>query len=863
MQHLSSHRGTTRLLFGRVASPPKRTWEQPIAVPHRLSALRLITLSFVSTLALAAPPAARAWETEGAPAGVIPTRSHAPLALQNPILFVTQVPCPADFTTVGSTFGNHQGDAAGAPRGGDLWILYPDGTLKNLTQTAGYGVNGFQGVNGIAVREPSVHWSGTKALFSMVIGTPNQYQWNDYFWQIYEITGLGKNETPVITKVPHQPASTNNVSPFYGSDDRVLFTSDRSRDGSSHLYPQLDEYEEAPTTTGIWSLDPVSGDLFLLEHAPSGSFSPSVDSFGRVVFSRWDHLQRDQQADADSYYGGSYGTFNWSSEAANSYPIDTRVEIFPEPRPNTPPLQGTNLVGHTFNIFTPWQVNEDGTEEETLVHIGRHELQGYFDRVFNNDPNLQAFNGTQGHRISNFLEMAESPTTPGTYVGIDAPEFYTHAAGQIIALAAPDGANPDQLDVTYLTHRDTSVPSENPSPNHSGLYRDPLPLSDGSIVAIHTAETRVDENDGTRAHPTSRYDFRLKTLRLSGGYWVADQTLTPVITKTVSYYDPDVLVTYSGFLWQLNPVEVRVRPRPTRRVPTLPALEAQVFAEEGVDVAAFRSYLSTNQLALVVSRDVTARDHADRQQPFNLRVPGGVQTVGAGGIVYDIDHMQFMQADLIRGLGGVTSPREGRRVLAQTMHGVTNPPDPSGPAGSVRISSDGSIAALVPAHRAMSWQSTGAGGTPIVRERYWLSFQPGEIRTCHACHGINTKNQANQAPPANKPEALRTLLQFWKGQTGVDPNAPVLVMTEAVPNPTRDWGQLIFDLDAPLTHGELTLFDASGRRIWVRALDQLPIGRQQLSVDWRSGSALPSGVYRYRLDVGAAGARNGAITLIR
>jgi hypothetical protein len=42
--------------------------------------------------------------------------------LPNPILFVTQVPNPADFTTIGSVFGNHRGAMDSAPRGGDLWI---------------------------------------------------------------------------------------------------------------------------------------------------------------------------------------------------------------------------------------------------------------------------------------------------------------------------------------------------------------------------------------------------------------------------------------------------------------------------------------------------------------------------------------------------------------------------------------------------------------------------------------------------------------------------------------------------------------------------------------------------------------------
>src|SRR5690606_2688286 len=129
-------------------------------------------------------------------------------------------PIPADFTTIGSTFGNHKASMQDVGRGGDLWIRYPDGTLKNLTEAAGYGAAGFQNKDAIAVRDPAVHWSGEKALFSMVIGAPEeQYVYETYYWQIYEISGLGRDETPVIVKVPNQPENFNNISPIYGTDD--------------------------------------------------------------------------------------------------------------------------------------------------------------------------------------------------------------------------------------------------------------------------------------------------------------------------------------------------------------------------------------------------------------------------------------------------------------------------------------------------------------------------------------------------------------------------------------------------------------------------------------------------------------------
>lgn len=701
--------------------------------------------------------------------------------LPNPVMFVTQVPVPQDFTTVGSLFGNHMGDVGSAARGGDLWIRYGDGTLKNLTQAAGYGMAGFQGATSIAVREPSVHWSGTKAVFSMVIGgATRQYELGTFYWQLYEITGLGPSDTPVITRVPNQPVNYNNVSPIYGTDDRIIFTSDRARSGERHLSPQRDEYEVAPVVSGLWSLNPSTGDLFMLQQSPSGSFSPQIDSYGRVVYIRWDHLQRDQLADGDTTSNAGYGTFNYANETETAARLNSRTEVFPEPRSSrTDLLAGTNLEGHTFNDFFPWMINEDGTEEETVNHLGRHELHGYFNRSLNDDPNLREFTSatprTNPNVIENFLHIEEDPTVPGTYYGIDAPEFSTHSAGQVVKLNAGVGVNPDSTVVTYVTHRDTHSYTATPSVNHSGLYRNPLPLSNGTVLAVHTPETRADANTGTRQAPGSRYDFRLKTLvPAAGGVYAAGLPITNGITETVSWWDPDVLVSYSGPLWELDPVEVRARTRPSRTGTPLPAEVQQIFAQQGVPVSALQSFMRAYGLALIVSNNVTTRDRADRQQPFNLRVPGGTQTIGAGGRVYDVSHLQLFQADQLRGIGGISTPRPGRRVIAQPMHDVSalfQPTVAGAPPSSVAIAADGSVAAFVPARRAMSWQLTGTGGTPVVRERYWITMQPGEVRVCTSCHGINTASQANQPAPHNPPQALSQLLAYWR-TTLAAPAAP-------------------------------------------------------------------------------------------
>ena len=292
-----------------------------------------------------------------------------------------------------------------------------------------------------------------------------------------------------------------------------------------------------------------------------------------------------------------------------------------------------------------------------------------------------------------------------------------------------------------------------------GRYRNPLPLSDGALVASHTSSVRAPEPGAALA------DLRLRLLvrAAARGLYRAGAPLTPGIRAEVSWWTPAGPQSFNGALWELDAVELRPRPLPPRTAAALEAPERAVLAEEQVSEAALRAWLRRRDLALIVTRDQTSRDRADLQQPFNLQVPGGVRTVSKtmpGGKVYDIAHFQIFQGDQLRAYPG----RPGRRVIAQPLHdaGAANPANPQGPAGSVRIAADGSSAAFVPARRALTWQTTDRAGTPIVRERNWISFQAGEMRTCASCHGTNTANQAGLAAPLNKPQALRDLLKYWK-----------------------------------------------------------------------------------------------------
>ncbi len=669
------------------------------------------------------------------------------------------MPTLSDFAARGSTFANHLGGIAAVARGGDLMIRYPDGSLRNLTREAGYGMDAMQGATAIAVREPSVHWSGGKAVFSMVVGAPTaRYQVASYYWQIYEITGLARGDAVSITKVAGQPASYNNVSPFYGTDDRLLFTSDRPRNGARHLYPQLDEYESTATITGVWSIDPriAGGDLRLLNHTVSGAFSPFIDSFGRVVFTRWDHLQQDQQADADraAPANPTYGAFDFRSEAADSATQPLSAEVFPEARGGQASAHGP-VNGHTFNLFTPWQINEDGSGEETLNHIGIHELSfGYRQRSFAADAALSDYTDDRLHANrksirsdGGLFHLREDPRLPGSYLAINAREFGSLTTNQIVRLSGAPNLDAEQMTVTDLTAPETAAGLP------GGRYRNPLPLSDGSLIASHTPVAV--------AEPAQLGDIRIKRLGAdAGGQYSAGASLTGGIRKSVSWWDPDTLRNFDGLLWELEAVEVVARTRPARPAHRLEAPEAAVLAESQVDETALRNWLRSNDLALIVTRDQTSRDRADRSQPFNLQVPGGRRTVSpSGGRSYDISHFQIFQADQVRGYRF-----GGRRPIARPMHepAARNPANASGPPGSVKIAADGSTAAFVPARRALAWQTTDGSGEAVVRERVWVSFQPGEVRVCASCHGLNSRNQAGAPEPTNPPQALRDLLSHWK-----------------------------------------------------------------------------------------------------
>ncbi|HUS35249.1 MAG TPA: hypothetical protein VM680_07865 [Verrucomicrobiae bacterium] len=719
-------------------------------------------------------------------------------SLTNPIVFVTQPPIPRElngsaattFLSVVTIFGNHLADTAHAGRGGDLWLMLTNKSLVNLTRAAGLGATSVQHGVGISVRDPAIHWNGKKVLFSMVVGSPTSAtDTSPFYWQLYEMTNLDAviadtNTVPIIVKVPNQPASCNNVTPCYGTDSRIIFMSDKPYNG---VFGNLDEYKGQPAVSGAYSLDPVTGDLKMLQHTPSGSFNPFVDSYGRLIVTRWDHLTQDPLAADDRLGRAANGAYNFLSESIGAATQSTNlIETFPEPRNfDTNYTAALGVNGNAFNFFFPWTLDEAGGNEEVLNHVGRQELLTSVAQSFTADTNLIRFNNLSQRIASGvssantnamfaFFQIVEDPRTNGLYWGIQAvdisPTGGTHSSGQILTLTGGSNVNPTNMVVTSVT----APPGANQIGNSLGLYRNPLPMSDGTLIAAYTPNdtsilSGVDTNTGSALLPTSLYKFRLMTLASGSPYWTANQFLTAGISKTAIYFDGAILVTNAAVQWELQPVEVRSRNIPTPAKSSVGPIEQQVFADEGVDLATFQADLAQRNLALCISRNVTARDAADKQQPYNLRIPGGVSSIANSGKVYDITHLQFLQADYLRGYsnGPDGLPIPGRRILAVPMHSTTNVNYASSknaaPIGGVELMSDGSQATIIPANRAVTWQLTGSQtNESVVKERYWISFRPGEIRTCANCHGINSVDQMGRKSPTNSPLALHKLLQLWR-----------------------------------------------------------------------------------------------------
>src|SRR5262249_41846225 len=144
--------------------------------------------------------------------------------------------------------------------------------------------------------------------------------------------------------------------------------------------------------------------------------------------------------------------------------------------------------------------------------------------------------------VENFLQVSEDPNTNGVFYGIDAPEFGTHSGGQLVSFTGNINTNAYYMRISYLTPRSTHTYADSPTnipPDHTGFYRNPIRTTDGYMIVSHTPYAQYEGGGGSDTYLTSSYDFRLKILNFTNGYYVPGTFLTPGIVDPVIYWDPD------------------------------------------------------------------------------------------------------------------------------------------------------------------------------------------------------------------------------------------------------------------------------------------------------------------------------------
>ena len=192
----------------------------------------------------------------------------------------------------------------------------------------------------------------------------------------------------------------------------------------------------------------------------------------------------------------------------------------------------------------------------------------------------------------------------------------------------------------------------------------------------------------------------------------------------------------------------------------------------------FKNYLQNNSAALVISRNVTVRDRHDRQQPFNLKVawPTSSDPNGWDGRTDLSDRVASNSGGRLaarsdfRRTDSPARPARGRDADAHDGEPKYSCALAGQPSGSFKLGDDGSFAAIIPARKALTWHllNNDAGLTSQVKERFWVTFQPGEVRTCANCHGINTADQAGNPKPTNR-AASTCVISCVTGRKAVPP----------------------------------------------------------------------------------------------
>ena len=293
------------------------------------------------------------------------------------------------------------------------------------------------------------------------------------------------------------------------------------------------------------------------------------------------------------------------------------------------------------------------------------------------------------------------------------------------------------VDVPHVTHRDTADTEHRRAPTTPASTATRCRSSDGTLVAVHTAETaRRRQRRHARAARDRATTSGCKTLRRRRAATASpDQPLTAGITQDrSSYWDPDVLrrptTARCGSSTRSRCARARV---PPCRVPAAAKRpSAQVFAQEGVDAAQLRR--ATCAAAQPGADRQPQRHHARPRRP-----PAAVQPARRRAATQTHRRRRARsttsrtcrssRATRSAATAAPTTPRAGpprARAADARRPTVTNPPTRGAPAGQ-RARSRPTARWRRSCRRAARCRGSSPTrpATPVVRERYWLDLPAG------------------------------------------------------------------------------------------------------------------------------------------
>jgi len=215
-----------------------------------------------------------------------PSLTNPVLADFDDILFIERS-IRADLS--GAEFdGDHMCDqyhAFNARKGGGLFILkkFKSASPQKVDVVAGLrvpsGTNQGMLLSDGAFLSPDLSWDGKTIVFAWTSGETVPWTQKNR-WNLFSVNIDGTNCNR-LTDV-----NNDDFDPCWLPNGRIVFISTR-RGGFGRCHPHA-----KPTFT-MHSMKADGSDLFCIDYHETNEWQPSVDNTGKIVYSRWDYIDRD------------------------------------------------------------------------------------------------------------------------------------------------------------------------------------------------------------------------------------------------------------------------------------------------------------------------------------------------------------------------------------------------------------------------------------------------------------------------------------------------------------------------------------------------------------------------------------------